>query len=169
MRAALLKRPTSSVILLTFDHTIGDGISSILVLDDLIAALNGRQLEKLPLSPAIEDLISDSLGDTAAADLPEPNPRMAQPTSKRPFDGTPPFVHAVAMNEADTTRLALRCRAENTTVHAAMLVAASRARGHQTGETFVRALNPQHSRAGMRRRQLRCLLHRYVHGIGARQ
>jgi hypothetical protein len=142
MRATLLNRPTSSVILLTFDHTVGDGISSILVLDDLIAALNGRQLEKLPLPAAIEDLISDSLGGNAAASLPESDLRMAQPTSKRPFDGTPPFVHTVAMTEADTTRLVLRCRAENTTVHAAMLVAASRARGHQTGETFVRALNP---------------------------
>jgi hypothetical protein len=142
MRATLLKRPTSSVVMLTFDHTIGDGISSIHVLDDLIAALNGHQLAELPLPPAIEELISHSLSGTAAAALPEPDPRMAEPTPKRPFDGTLPFLHTAAMTEAHTTRLTLRCRAEHTTVHAAILVAASRVRGQRQGDTFVRAMSP---------------------------
>ena len=142
MRATLLKRTLSSVVMLTFDHTIADGISSILVLDDLIAALNGRQLEELPMPPAIEDLINHSLGGSAAAALPDTDPRMAPPTSHRPFDGTPPFLHTAAMTEADTTRLAHRCRAEHTTVHAAILVAASRVRAEQLGDTFVRAISP---------------------------
>ena len=142
MRAALTTTPTSSVIVLTFDHTIADGISSIHVLDDLIAALNGRQLAKLPVPPTIEDLIDRSLKDTAIPALPEPDERMTQPTTQRPFDGCSPFLHTVAMTEADTARLAMRCRAEHTTVHAAILVAAFRVRGQQLGDTFVRALSP---------------------------
>jgi hypothetical protein len=142
MRATLARTPTSSVIVLTFDHTIADGISSVHVLDDLVAALNGRQLANLPVPPAIEDLIDHSLEGTAVTELPEPDERMAEPTSQRPFDGKPPFLHTVAMTEADTAQLAMRCRAERTTVHAAILVAAFRVRGQQLGDTFVRALSP---------------------------
>src|SRR4051812_32466625 len=47
MRAVLLTGSMSSILILTFDHTIGDGISSIIVLDDLITALNGRALDPL--------------------------------------------------------------------------------------------------------------------------
>lgn len=59
MRAALLTRAKSSIGILTVDHSIADGISSVIVLDDLIAALNGRQLEDLPTPPTIEDLIDN--------------------------------------------------------------------------------------------------------------
>jgi hypothetical protein len=142
IRATLLRTPTSSAIVLTFDHTISDGISSFLVLNDLVAALNDRQLEIRPVPPAIEDLIAQSLGGTVADAPREPDERMAQPVSHRPFDGRPPFLHTVAMTEADTTRLVVRCRAEHTTVHAAIIVATSRVRGQQVGDTFVRAFSP---------------------------
>jgi hypothetical protein len=142
MRATLATTRMSSVIVLTFDHTIADGISSVHVLDDLVAALNGRQLSNLPVPLAIEDLIDHSLEGTAVTELPQPDTRMAEPTSQRPFDGRRPFLHTVAMTEADTARLALRCRTERTTVHAAILVAAFRVRGEQLGDTFVRALSP---------------------------
>ncbi len=142
MRAALLRAHGSSAIVLTFDHTISDGVSSFLVLNDLVSALNGRQPEIRPVPPAIEDLIERSLGGAAAEALPEPDERMARAISQRPFDGTPPFLHTVAMTEAETTRLVERSRAEHTTVHAAIIVAASRVRGQQVGDTFVRALSP---------------------------
>ena len=142
MRAAVLTRSMSSILILTFDHTIGDGISSIIVLEDLIAALSGRVLDAMPAAPTIEDLIDNSLSASAAPAPAIPDERMAVPSSHRPFDGTPPFLHTVTMTQADTTRLALRCRAESTTVHAAILVAASRARAQLHGDEFVRALSP---------------------------
>ncbi|MGY4652986.1 condensation domain-containing protein [Mycobacterium sp. URHB0021] len=142
LRATLATTPSASVVILTFDHTIADGISAVHVLDDLIAALNGRQLVNLPVPPAIEDLIDLSLEGTATTVIPEPDERMAEPTTQRPFDGSAPFLHTVAMTEADTARLAVRCRAERTTVHAAILVAAFRVRGQQLGDAFVRALSP---------------------------
>jgi hypothetical protein len=142
IRATLLRTPTSSAIVLTLDHTIGDGVSSFLVLNDLMAALNDCPLEIRPVPPALEDLIARSLGSTVGEALREPDERMAEPVSHRPFDGLPPFLHAVAMTEADTARLVARCRAEHTTVHAAIIVAASRARSQQVGDAFVRALSP---------------------------
>src|SRR4029453_11382040 len=91
MRATLATTRMSSVIVLTFDHTIADGISSVHVLDDLVAALNGRQLSNLPVPLPIEDLIDHSLEGTAVTELPQPDTRMAEPTSQRPFDGRRPF------------------------------------------------------------------------------
>ena len=91
MRAALTTTPTSSVIVLTFDHTIADGISSIHVLDDLIAAYNGRQLAKLPVPPTIEDLIDRSLKDTAIPALPEPDERMTGADNAAAFRWLLPF------------------------------------------------------------------------------
>jgi hypothetical protein len=142
MRATLLTGDISSILILAFDHTISDGISSVIVLDDLIAAVNGRQLEKLPTPPTVENLIDSSLSGSSAMATATPDERMTTPTSHRPFDGAPPFLHTAAMSEADTTRLAQRCRAELTTVHAAILVAASRARSQLLGDGFVRALSP---------------------------
>jgi hypothetical protein len=146
LRVTLATTATASVVLLTFDHTIADGISSVHVLDDLIAALNGRQLTNLPVPPAIEDLIDGSLEGTASTEIAVPDERMAEPTTQRPFDGSAPFLHTVAMTEADTARLAVRCRAERTTVHAAN----------------------KHPRTDGRRQRLRRILHWHMHRSGAR-
>ena len=91
MRAVLLKGESTSAVLLTFDHTIADGISSVVVLDDLVASLNGHRLTALGVPPSHEERIAlrppspehQSLPEAAAAD-----PRMLRPSSIRPFDET---------------------------------------------------------------------------------
>ncbi|OBI37113.1 condensation domain-containing protein [Mycobacterium colombiense] len=144
MRATLLQAPTRSALLLTFDHTMADGISSIVVLTDLIAALNGRDLASLPVPQAQEGLITNTL---EAADPPDPtaladDPRMSEPSTIRPFDGALTNVRTVAMTPADTAALVRRCRAEHTTVHAALVVAMCRVRATDRGEELIRVLNP---------------------------
>ncbi|MCV7102662.1 condensation domain-containing protein [Mycobacterium palustre] len=155
MRASLVQGPTSSALVLTFDHAIADGISAVLVLDDLVAALNGATLLDLPTPPTQEQLVADTLGRLDpfdSADLPS-DPRMTEPSTLRPFDGTLTNVHAMAMAELDAARLVARCRAERATVHAAIVTAACRVRAADTGEDFVRVLNPMNIRAliGLRR------------------
>jgi hypothetical protein len=71
-----------------------------------------------------------------------PDPRMLQPISIRPFDGTRPCVHAVSLDVAETAGLVNRCRAEKTTVHAALLTAASRVHTTLHKKDFVRVLSP---------------------------
>lgn len=144
MRATLLQGPPRSALLLTFDHTMADGISSIVVLTDVIAALNGQDLASLPVPQPQEHIVAAAL--EAAAPL-EPaalsgDPRMSVPSTLRPFDGALTNVRAMAMTRADTAALARRCRTENTTVHAALVVAMSRVRATDRGEEFVRVLNP---------------------------
>lgn len=144
MRASLLQGQGTSALLLTFDHTVADGISSVWVMNDVIAALNGKELSNLPAPQAQEQLIDHTLGAVEPFDpseLPD-DPRMRTPTTIRPFDGAPTNVHTMAMTEADTARLVERCRVERTTVHAAMVVAMCRVRSAERGEEFVRVLNP---------------------------
>jgi hypothetical protein len=144
MRASLVQGPKDSALLLIFDHTIADGISSVMVLNDVVAALNGEKLAILPTPQSQEHLIARMLGGVEPLDpseLPD-DPRMRRPNPIRPFDGTLTNVHTIAMTDADTARLVERCRAERTTVHAAILTATCRVRAAERGEDFVRVLNP---------------------------
>ena len=89
MRAALLNGKSTSSVLLTFEHTIADGMSSVSILNDLVASLNGHPLSALGVPPSQEQLIARRLppppeqpiNAAAAAD-----PRLLQPNSIRPFD-----------------------------------------------------------------------------------
>jgi Condensation domain len=149
MRASLVLGPASSALLLVFDHTIADGISSVMVLRDLVAALNGEDLPNLPAPQSLENMVARALDGVEPLDpteLPD-DPRMHRPSVVRPFDGALTDVRNLAMTESDTARLVQRCRAERTTVHAAIVVAMSRVRAAETGEGFVRALNPINVRA----------------------
>ncbi|OBG19360.1 condensation domain-containing protein [Mycobacterium sp. 852002-51057_SCH5723018] len=149
MRASLVQGPASSAVVLTFDHAIADGISSMLVLDDLVAALNGAKLPSLPTPRSQEQIIAGTLGRLDPFDPAElsDDPRMGKPSTIRPFDANLTNVHAMELSEVDTARLVARCRAERTTVHAAIVTAACRVRAADRGEDFVRVLNPINIRA----------------------
>ncbi|OMC25757.1 hypothetical protein A5739_22080 [Mycobacterium colombiense] len=148
MRATLVTQANSSTLLLTFDHVISDGISSVLVLNDLLAALNGQPLPPLPLPDSLEDLATrrfDPVQITAIS-TDAGDPRMGVPTTIRAFDASPPYSHRVAMDHDATARLVARCREERTTVHAAIVAAASRVRGAVCDEDFVRTYSPINAR-----------------------
>ena len=141
IRATLLRTPSSSTVLLTFDHAIADGISSVLVFDDLVGALNGSPVLTRSTPSVLEDLLVQRV---RAVDPPptEPDARMTIPSTIRPFDGAAPHLHTATLSQLETARLVNRCRAERTTVHAALLVAASSVRARLHGLSFVRALSP---------------------------
>jgi hypothetical protein len=150
MRAVLLKGQSSSALLLTFDHTIADGISSVMVLNDLVDSLNGHRLTPRDVPPSQEETIALRLPSSNHQPIPEPavpDARMLKPSSIRPFDGTRSHIYTVALNGPDTSRLVDRCRAERTTVHAAIVTASSRVQATLHGEDFVRILSPINIRA----------------------
>ncbi|OBI09297.1 hypothetical protein A5714_20025 [Mycobacterium sp. E2462] len=151
MRALLLQAQPRSTLLLTFDHTLADGISTMFVLRDVLRALNGQTLSELALRRPQERLIDDALGDVEAYDpAAQPqDPRMLRANVFRPFDGAPTKVRTMALSAWDTARLVGRCRTERTTVHAALVAAMSRVRAVERGEDFVRTLNPINCRALM--------------------
>lgn len=143
MRATLLNGRSGSTVVLTFDHTIADGISSVLVMKDLVNALNGVQVPPLEVPASVEDMISLAVQGPGVQDCTDASdPRMMEPTSIRPFDGTHPYIHTVTVDAADTSQLVNRCRIEHTTVHAAILAAASRVHATMLGREFVRVMSP---------------------------
>lgn len=146
MRATLLTQGMTSTLLLTFDHVIADGISSVVVLNDVLAALNGEPLVTLPLPNSLDAGITRGFDASQIDDAITDDPRMAVPTSIRPFDATRPRLHRVAMSREATAELVHRCREERTTVHAAIVAAATRARSAECGQEFIRTNSPMNVR-----------------------
>lgn len=156
VRAALVPGERSCVLVLTFEHSIADGLSAVGVLGDVLAVLNGRTLPVRPVPPAQEDLIAPLAGpaapdqapagqDQAPGGPPEVtgvDPRMGAVSSRRPFDGALPHVSGVAFDQVSTRRLVARCRAERTTVHAAICAAATQVAARLQGLGFVRVGSP---------------------------
>lgn len=144
IRATLLNQEKQSALLLTFDHSIADGISSVVVLNDVLAAINGETLAPLPVPMPQEDLVRGTLAGALHSEVPgrDDDPRLTVPVSVRPFESTYPHVHGVELSTDDTTRLVTRCREERTTVHGAIVAAASRIRGLESGEEYVRTYSP---------------------------
>ncbi|RAU94663.1 peptide synthetase [Mycobacterium colombiense] len=148
MRATLVAQRNSSTLLLTFDHVAADGISSVLVLNDLLAALNGHPPPVLPLPESLEELATRRFDavQIAAMSTDAGDPRMGVPASIRAFDASRPYLYRVAMGHDATARLVERCREEHTTVHAAIVAAASCVRSAACGEDFVRTYSPINAR-----------------------
>jgi len=145
MRAVLVKGPSQSAVLLTFDHTIADEVSSTMIVRDLLAALNGRSLDALAVPPHQEIMLARALASGSAVatlEQPETAPRIPAPAFARPYDGTAPYLHSVAMSAAWTGRLLARCQIEDSTVHAALVTAACRIRGQRLGEDSIHVLSP---------------------------
>ncbi|MCV7029696.1 hypothetical protein [Mycobacterium sherrisii] len=149
IRARLLQGDSSSTLILTFDHTIADGISSVLVLNDVVTALNGGALADLSTPAPAGQLIARAVANAAPPDTGAPpiDPRMATPGLIRPFDGALPRVDTADLADPDTARLVQQCRSEHTTMHAAVVVAMCRVRAAERDTDFVRVLNPISFRA----------------------
>jgi hypothetical protein len=140
---------TPAAIVLTVDHVIVDGLSAGYILRDLFSALNGHQLEALPVPPSQEELFArlrDAQPAAAPASngqpLPEQSDWLATLCSVRPFDGAVPHLSAIAFDEVLTRRLVARARAERTTVHSALVSAMSRVIIESGRNEFVRMLTP---------------------------
>lgn len=139
VRAAVALSGTGSALLVTFDHTVADGISSIMVLRDIVAGLNGLPMTLLPVPAPQEQLIDRMLPrgeESDASDVPPCDGRLPSPKPRRPFDEVPTQVEALEMSGPETARLVHRCHVEETTVHGALVVAASRVRSVDHGEYF---------------------------------
>ena len=143
-RAVLISGEAASALVLTFYHSMVDGIGAMAVLEDVVVALDGRTLQPLRVPPSQEEVIAQKLPSPADLELGQPpaeDPRMT-PAVGRPFDGTVPHVSTVALDAELTKKLVERCRSEETTVHGALVAAVSQARSTLSGEEFLRVLTP---------------------------
>jgi hypothetical protein len=156
IRAVLLRAGpgTPAAIVLACAQVIIDGMSAAYILRDLFAALNRHPLPALPVPPSQEQLIHRLRDGQPAADVLAPDrPRLAEPEWMstpgpfRPFDGAVPSLSTVSFGEELTRRLAARARAEQTTVHSALVAAMTQVIIESRGDNFVRMLSPINFRA----------------------
>jgi predicted acyl esterase len=140
---------TPAAIVLTVDHVIVDGLSAGYILRDLLAALNGHPLQALPVPPSQEELIGVLRdGQPGAERAANGQPQPVQPdwlstrSIVRPFDGAAPHISTVCFDQDLTRRLVTRARAEDTTVHSALVSAMTRVIIESGRNEFVRMNSP---------------------------
>jgi hypothetical protein len=154
IRMLLLRAGPNSpaAIVLTVDHVIADGLSAGHILRDLFSALNGQDLQAMPVPPSQEELLGrlrDGHLASGASGQPQPEqPQwLATQSTIRPFDGALPHVSAIAFDEDLTRRLIARARSEQTTVHCALVSAMSQVIIESGRNEFVRMLTPSDFRS----------------------
>ena len=153
IRMLLLRAGPNSpaAIVLTVDHVVADGLSAGRILRDLFSALNGQDLQAMPVPPSQEELLGrlrDGQPAPGASGQPQPQPQpLATLSTIRPFDGAPPHLSAIAFDEDLTRRLIARARSEQTTVHSALVSAMSRVIIESGRNEFVRMLTPSDFRS----------------------
>jgi hypothetical protein len=138
-RARLLHGPDRSVLILTFHHTIADGVSSGYFLQEVLRGASGAQVNLPAGSTSLEDAL-----DRRELHLPPPIERPAEtgamlsPPHYRPRHLLQPTVRAQALSPTLTRSLRARARAEGSTVHGALSAATSIAfsQGHPTHPAF---------------------------------
>jgi hypothetical protein len=140
---------TPAAIVLTVAHVIVDGLSAGYILRDVFAALNDRQLDPLPVPPCQEELIGALRdGQPAAVQGADDQRQTAQPdwvstrSTIRPFDGAAPHIGTVCFDQDLTERLVARARAEQTTVHSALVSAMTWVIIESGRNEFVRMASP---------------------------
>ncbi|CAG4923234.1 hypothetical protein LMG31841_05264 [Paraburkholderia saeva] len=69
LRATVVLRPESAVLMLAVHHTIADGVSIAHALTDLLRLMADEPLDAATLSPSLEDLISGAPVDVAGNEM----------------------------------------------------------------------------------------------------
>lgn len=116
-RAVLIHQPEKSVIILVLHHSIGDGISSVFLLRDLLSALAGQSLERLEFPPSVDDLL-----DVKPRITSKPGVNFSYALAEQCIE-KPVHVKSAMLSPQLTQKIQERARKESTTVHAALCAA----------------------------------------------
>ncbi|NJR76132.1 MAG: hypothetical protein HC773_26205 [Scytonema sp. CRU_2_7] len=153
LRVVLVHSPDVSEIIVTTQHSIGDGLSSIYLLRDILQAVGMPDSERqiLPLRPGYEELILEQAGKIPSLPSPENSNNESSPSTVNDSTSTeaeilPDYIVrllAWSLSSAETALLIARCRQEQTSVHAAIcaafLLAVSQDSGQQSN---LKCLSP---------------------------
>lgn len=146
LRAAVLEDEQGCELVVTAHHAVIDGIGVLAVIRDLLRALAGETLSRLPIPPAAEERAiakRASLTEPPALDLTnyaaEPQPRNRAYTSRNCKGRC--AVTSIRLSEEQTARLLGFARSEQTTIGAVLMAAAA---------TALRKLSPHLKQADLR-------------------
>lgn len=119
-RLSILEGANRSVLVLTFHHSVADGMSSLYILRDLLRAVSGTPIPELEVPPSQDELIQ------ALKLTPPANGGGSTPVTYtyRPLTGAGPYVSTAELTPSETSELLSRAREEQSTVHGAIIGAA---------------------------------------------
>jgi hypothetical protein len=119
LRATLIRGESVSELILAAHHSVGDGISAMFLVRDLLESLEGHALEQLLARTCLEDFIGSERAAPAGA-----IPSLAEATPVE-IRGSPQ-VASMDIEPRDLETLLSRCREERTTIQGALLAAVLR-------------------------------------------
>ncbi|OUL18131.1 hypothetical protein BV378_37400 [Nostoc sp. RF31YmG] len=154
LRVVLVHSPEVSEIIVTTQHSIGDGLSSVYLLRDILQAVGtpDSEMQILPLRPGYEELILEKADKIPNLPSPENNNNDASPSAvndsksikagRLPEDQTVRLL-AWSLSSEETALLISRCRQEQTSVHAAICAAFLLAVSQDSGQKYnLKCLSP---------------------------
>ncbi|QWW72453.1 condensation domain-containing protein [Rhizobium sp. WYJ-E13] len=155
MRAIILHSPRRSIVILTLHHSIGDGLSAVFLIRDLMQALEGQDLQALGLPPTMEELATraaEASGTTIANGrapeaVLEHMRSLACSPLWRPFQGDQPSVSSLTLSRSSSELLRATSRAQGTTVHGALCAAVVRSIASELSQETVLIANPINRRS----------------------
>jgi hypothetical protein len=141
----LLHRPERSVLILSAQHTISDGVALSYLVRDIVRAVADEQSDTPPVPRSIHASTDAPVSSLRAARRREhPHPARYE-TSAQPGLDTIPSVDRLQMSQGFTSKLSGRAEEEEASVHSALcaaLVVAGRAVSEKWRETTIRVLSP---------------------------
>jgi hypothetical protein len=145
LRTVLIHEAERSIFIITAHHSISDGVSMAAALCDLVRALSGEQLEQRTMLPSPEHLLGVS-NTSAVRDQTERAIAKGNARIKFARSHIEPFtVESLRLDEALTSSIRKRARAEETTLHGALCAAVirtSRTISSDWGQEAIRLLSP---------------------------
>jgi NRPS condensation-like uncharacterized protein len=145
VRAVLLYDPHKVFLILTFHHSIADGMSGAYIFRDMLRALAGEELADLPMPESPEEWVRRSGFPMTAMPEGSGAAASAAPNRYRTEDGRNPLIHAHELPRELSAALRARARVEQTTVHGALSAAmflAGREFSVQWARNPVRVVSP---------------------------
>ena len=137
MRVMFLRGPETSELIFTVHHSIGDGLSTLYFVRDLLRAINREPLEKLPSPPPADTFVLSSAPSTV--------PQLSAGDESLPVPDRPgaPVITTADLDAETLQQLIRRSRLEGTTVHGAFTAALLlSARSEFKAEDPISALQP---------------------------
>jgi hypothetical protein len=120
LRAALVQGNAVAEIVFAVHHSIGDGVSAMYLIRDLLEAMEGYTLEPLPPRLSLEESI---FGTGAVPNHPVPTSSISTAASLDLENLEMPILQTLAIGSTELEQVLARCRQENTTLQGALLTA----------------------------------------------
>jgi hypothetical protein len=146
-RAVLIQQSGKSIFIFLSNHSIGDGMSAALFIQDVLCVLSGKDVDNLSPLATLDELAGVNI------DKPLNVPTDAFDQTKNNLVARPEVkVHRIALSKELTEKLIKRSKSEKTTVHGALSAALVLAL-KQTDAVFqkepVRILHPLSARTSL--------------------